>query len=320
MIQQEVSRNMLLNFAAKHNLSEDDILILDYFDSTITDYDVEQINQLILKNQNKTVFILLNSCKNLASSTLSKINTSGFVCLSDDYNRKMYASMKDMKVLNYENKEDLEDVHVGSTIYKIEEFVYIIKAMEKIEEGINEDWNTFEKIYYLYDSVAKSISYNHDFLSKKSNSYKDKSLRGLLSHKAICAGYSQILGQLLERQYISNQLVSGIDHVWNVVHVYGKNSNLKHYFIDVTMDSATYHKTGKTTYSNFMPHPTDFAQISEHLIDITNFDDIQNLKFSYLKKDDIDQLKQSTESYTLLKKYSKKATLGKENFENYLKN
>lgn len=129
----------------------------------------------------------------------------------------------------------------------------IISKMKEIEAQIPQSWNKWQKAKHIYEVLSKYISYNY------SNSYDNQqssNLTILLSRKGICAGYSLLFKEMMDRQSISCDYVRGITsdstdkyykHAWNVLHI-GSYSIP----VDLTWD-ATSQQKGKNLifFGNF---------------------------------------------------------------------
>lgn len=122
-----------------------------------------------------------------------------------------------------------------NTRYTPTELYKVLQEFEKIEEKVNPAWSDLAKAKFIYDTIAKHIRYEHD--EGKQN--RDTSnLTGIVSGRSICAGYSIIYKEAMDRLGIDCRFVSKPEvHAWNVLSIHGKNYNL-----DLTWDSSEYHK------------------------------------------------------------------------------
>lgn len=113
--------------------------------------------------------------------------------------------------------------------YKASDIKLIINEMEEIEKNIPKKWNEWQRAKYIYERLGERISYN--FNSNEYGNQQSSNLTILLSRKGICAGYSLLYKEMMDRQgiscdYIRGQVpaVVGNDrHAWNVLQINGYN-------------------------------------------------------------------------------------------------
>ncbi|HAB65935.1 MAG TPA: hypothetical protein DCE23_01075 [Firmicutes bacterium] len=153
----------------------------------------------------------------------------------------------DSRVNNY-TADIYVNMHKYDNIYSLYEMKLILKEINKIEQGINSNWSTEQKLLYFIGYLKEKIIYHPFFETAPSKDIR--SLRGLFSHKTVCAGYAMILKELCDRNGISCQYVEGacnkkdsekgwLTHAWNIVNLNGRNIP-----IDLTW-TASKSKSGK---------------------------------------------------------------------------
>ncbi|MBP3502606.1 MAG: hypothetical protein J6K42_03910 [Clostridia bacterium] len=154
-----------------------------------------------------------------------------------------------------ELEESQHYMPITAVLYTRDELVEIISKMESIEKGMEgKEFSQLEKALYIFEKLRRDIQYeweiSRDYQTDKS-SIELRSLRGLLSKRAVCAGFSLIYKELLDRQGIDCKYVSGMScrynedgtlksqcgHAWNVITINGKN-----YPLDLTMAIGDYRK------------------------------------------------------------------------------
>lgn len=153
-----------------------------------------------------------------------------------------YTALRIQKFSKYRpnNGQDYYD----DVIYSRNEMIKILEAIEDIEKGIKANWTPLQKLIYVYDKLKSSIMYDPKFESRPSKEIR--SLRGLITKQTVCAGYSLILKEILERQGIRCHYVESLKHAWNIVEIDG---NL--YPIDLTYDNRRF-RDGKSNTHDFL--------------------------------------------------------------------
>lgn len=132
------------------------------------------------------------------------------------------------------------------TTYRVEQLISIIGEMKKIERGIHANWDDLTKAYYVYKKLIKKISFNSN--KNEYDNQQSSNLSGLVTGSSICAGYSMIFKEMMDRQNIPCDYIRGIlgtteKHAWNVISVSGKN-----YGIDLTLDIDDEGRSNKVFY------------------------------------------------------------------------
>jgi len=125
------------------------------------------------------------------------------------------------------------------TTYTVRQIKQIIGQMKLIEGSIPSSWNEIQKAKYIYEVLGKRIEYNHN--KAEYSSQQSSNLTILLSGKGICAGYSLLYKEMMDRQGIQCDYIrgeSGKDmHAWNVLTINGKS-----FLVDLTWDANKMHK------------------------------------------------------------------------------
>lgn len=200
-----------------------------------------------------------------------KIRILGGLAGKDKYNEKQYEER---------------------TTYTVGQVKQILGIIKIIESNINPQWNQLQRAKFIYNSLGRYIYYNHDESSY--DNQQSSNLTGLLSRNSICAGFSLIYKEMMDRQGISCDYVRGIGeiekHAWNVLRIEGNNIP-----VDLTWDEIPL-KSGRHSiwFGNQF-----FAQ--SHFADI---DEIP-YNYSYFTNDMIRMLDQSISTINPSLRYSK---------------
>lgn len=125
------------------------------------------------------------------------------------------------------------------TTYSGREIKQIIGQMKLIEDSIPRDWDQMQRAKYIYEVLGKGIEYNYDRAEYATQ--RPSNLSAILTGKAICAGYSLLYKEMMDRQGIQCDYVRGIGtngagrsekHAWNVLTINGQS-----FPVDLTWDS-----------------------------------------------------------------------------------
>lgn len=129
------------------------------------------------------------------------------------------------------------------TIYTLKELIVILKRMEQIERGINPTWNQYEKAMYVYKTLCEYFTYSESQINGRDSA---RNLLGLINGKSVCAGFSIIYKEMMERLGITCYYQNiPHTHSFNVLEINGEC-----YGIDLTWD--TYNKVNNTCkFENF---------------------------------------------------------------------
>ncbi len=177
-----------------------------------------------INNINSKIIIELENTKYLNSNILHKIKNSK--CYF-----KIYGGINDIEYLPRYGKR---------VTYSLKDIKKIINAIEDIERGMPS--NKMDILVYIYDYIRKSIKYCKEV--KKDSSIR--SLKILLTKKAVCSGYSLLLKELLERQNIKCQYIKYYNHIWNRICI-----DRKYYEVDITWDACVYERCASSNFHFF---------------------------------------------------------------------
>lgn len=165
------------------------------------------------------------------------IDEDGYEILNDVDNLFIrLSSVYTDNVLKNCSEVNREALLLGS-MYNIKELRRINYKIEKILSKINPKWSNFQKAMYLYNYIMMNTKYDPEYLDK--SSLETRSLRGFLSQQTVCAGYSYMFKELMDRLDIPCEYIIGKGkrgaHAWNSLTLDNKK-----YYLDLTWDSQNY--------------------------------------------------------------------------------
>ena len=229
---------------------------------------IQRINEYARNNPNIYLALTVENTKGINKKTISQFDENILFKIEGGVSTQFINSVTG----NSTNSNAYLAGEFLSNIYTRNEAYALVSKMEEIEKRINPSWSEKEKAIYIYDYLKNELSYDHlrldleDLLKEregsKISSYTSdstRSLRGLLSGKAVCAGYSIIYQELLARQGIEAYYEFGTSsdegHAWNVVVLDGKT-----YMCDITFDSTNKTKNGVTSNYEFIRGLDEFSE------------------------------------------------------------
>lgn len=188
-------------------------------------YTFVQIENILKANPNEDIVLEVNNSKELNQEIIRKLF---YLNGSNKLFIRIVGAYDDERVNNYPSYRNF---HTEDNIYSLNETRSILSEIEKIEKGINPNWDDMQKLMYFIGYLKNKIIY-HPF-HEKQPSRDIRSLRGLISRKTVCAGYALILKELCDRNGIECQYVEGcckqedhnkgyLTHAWNIVKIEGR--------------------------------------------------------------------------------------------------
>ncbi|MBQ2835511.1 MAG: hypothetical protein IJE68_01570 [Clostridia bacterium] len=161
--------------------------------------------------------------------------------LEERYNLNSIPDNETIRVIGgMENKAKYDnEIYIRRTTYSARQLKHIIQQMKDIEDTIPEDWNQWQRAKYIYQVLGKNIEYNYDEASYSNQ--QSSNLTILMSGKGICAGYSLLYKEMMDRQGIECDYLRGVadigsereKHAWNVLTINGMK-----FPVDLTWDSS----------------------------------------------------------------------------------
>lgn len=201
--------------------------------SMVTEYTAKQIRDIIAIHRNNHPNVrMCVITKNTASITEEGID---ILCGIDNLIIRL-SSVNDERILSNCNERNLSDLLTAS-LYSPGEIKRINHKIDKILSKINPNWSKAQTAVYVYNYIMRNTKYDPEYFNK--NSLNIRSLRGFLSQEVVCAGYSYMYKELMDRldipcEYLIGKTSSG-GHAWNTVTLNGKT-----YYCDLTWDSQLY--------------------------------------------------------------------------------
>lgn len=108
-------------------------------------------------------------------------------------------------------------------LYSNEEIDRIDKDIDLLIENVVKDsMSDKEKILALHDYIINNTKYDIERANSETNSseYDSARILGVLyDHYAICSGYADLMGVILEKLNIPNYKISSETHVWNALYL-----------------------------------------------------------------------------------------------------
>lgn len=180
--------------------------------------------------------------------------------------------------------------------YPARQLKQIIFEMKEIEKTIPSNWNAWQRAKYIHETLANNIEYNYN--KEEYSEQQSSNLSILLSKKGICAGYSLLYKEMMDRQAIECEYVRGKaitrsgktgTHAWNVLTINGQS-----FGVDVTWEAGA--KTRGEQGLQYFGDDSRFLQ--------THIADTDEKKFNLVNytKESIDAI--STEDRKIIKQYT----------------
>lgn len=226
---------------------------------TITSSTLQMIKQNMALYPDRIILVNLENTKNLFLQDVESLMKNF------GYSRvkvRIVGGYDDERVMNYTAPIHV-DMHKHDNIYSLAEMKLILLEIEKIEKDMNPNWTQEQKFIYFVGYLKNKIIY-HPFFEKM-DSPAIRSLRGLYSHKTVCAGYAMILKELCDRHGIGCQYVEGacnkedslkgyLTHAWNIVTLGGYSIP-----VDLTWTADKSH-SGKSLSLEDMANVNEFVK------------------------------------------------------------
>lgn len=171
----------------------------------------------------------------LIVSNTRELEIYGLENIKDDDNVRVLGGLNGKEKYN-------KDKYLNRITYKGRDLKIIINQMKLIESKIPKEWNDWQKSKYIYETLGRAIGYNMDKSTYANQQSSNLSI--LLSRKAICAGYSLLFKEMMDRQGIECNYIRGRvgrdRHAWNVLII-----DRISFPIDLTWDSKTLRRGDK---------------------------------------------------------------------------
>lgn len=233
---------------------------------------IEELNKRIESftrmNPNLDYVINIPDTIGVSSSFVQKLHPKVKIRIASSYDDDRLESFKDVK---YNTGEDCKAAYIDSVIYTRNETIKILREIEEIEKGIQKNWSDLQKTLYIYDKIKTTIMYDPKYNNKASSEIR--SLRGLITKQTVCAGYSMILQEILERNGIKCRFIVGNAHAWNVITI-----DDCMYAADLTSDNYSYRHGEQYTHLNFAQSEVLFGRGRKPVAEERNKDYVGKLR------------------------------------------
>jgi len=228
----EKEKNKKVSLSSLTNFSKEQLESLEGLDISITkddmqflesEYGKELLSSLQVKNK---ISISMNTTADFSMDQLETING---ICKVD----RVYVGT------GWQATQDRG--------YSMETYTAIKKEILNIIKDIDPNLPDEEKYRIIHDRLAKNIQYDYSALQATQNDsdyYTSRNLQnGLLNHTCVCAGYADILKNILaevgiECSYVEGKTDKGELHAWNQVRLVDENGQEHWYNVDLTWDST----------------------------------------------------------------------------------
>lgn len=218
-------------------------------------FDVDYILNMVKLYPTLDFLIEVQNTSGIKSTDIQKLPQQVVgIRIAGGYNEERINNYKNYMFGNETCKEFLYD----SVIYSKNETINILRKMEEIEKGINPNWSDLQKIIYIHDVLKRTIMYDPKF--KEKGTKETSTLRGLLTRKGVCAGYSTTFKEMLDRQGITCHIVFSKDHAWNIFKL-----DDKYYPLDLTWNNTNFRKGDFNSHSFFANDVEQFNR--QHVVE-----------------------------------------------------
>ena len=206
---------------------------------------VEELNRkigdFIRLNPSVDLVLQVPSTQGATSSFVQKLDPRIKIRIAGAYNAERLEAYKNVK---FTTGADCKEAFIDSVIYTRNETIRILSEIEKIESGLMSNWSDMQKALYIYDILKTTIVYDAKY---KQKGWSDvRSLRGLITKQTVCAGYSLIYKEILERNGIPCEFVVGSAHAWNIIKL-----DDRYISADITHDHYNYRRGKSNTHEAF---------------------------------------------------------------------
>lgn len=221
---------------------------IDFRDKINIDELNKKIDEFIKLNPSVDLVLQVPSTQGATSSFVQKLDPRIKIRIAGAYDAERLEAYKKVK---FTTGADCKEAFIDSVIYTRNETVRILSEIEKIESGIMPNWTDLQKALYIYDVLKTTIVYDAKY---KQRSWAEvRSLRGLITKQTVCAGYSLIYKEILERNGIQCKFVVGSAHAWNILII-----DDQYISADITHDHYNYRRGKLNTHNAFGQRDSEF--------------------------------------------------------------
>lgn len=228
-------------------------------------FDIDYMRSVCQQYPNSKILVEVQNTKGMTSEMLKQLGPNVAIRIAGAYDKERLERYRGQKFYSgkIDYSETTEEYYYNSVIYTRNETIKILEEIEKIESGMNTNWSDFQKVLYVYDRLKSGIMYDPKYEYKLSNEIR--SLRGLITRQTVCAGFSLIFKEFMDRNGIECEFVRGgmkqgetSGHAWNIVTINGKK-----YPIDLTLDNTAF-RAGKSNSFKWLSQEVKRFSESHH--------------------------------------------------------
>lgn len=252
-------------------------------------FDYNTVNIINEKAQDDEIIVDFNDAKGIKSSFLDKLDKKTKIHITGPLKGEKYNQRR----------------YLARNTYPIDVARKIMRRMEAIEAKVNPDWNDLEKALFVYDTLSTNMTINRDHMNDEN--YESQSLAALAQGSGICAGFSSIYYEMMNRLGVKCDYVRGRAgnerHAWNILTIDGKQ-----YGIDLTWETSIREKKDKDSinfFGNYMGFNKDHKPDDDETVynlSILDKEDIIKAKRNIRKETSFDEIVRKDESTFLLSK------------------
>lgn len=219
-----------------------------------------------------------------------------FACVK--IGKKLYHEYKPLKteVYGYSTAEQDDDMYIYNTkpvsdaylsgdpsgLSELDKKIYD-KAVEIIENIINEDMSLYEKELAIHDYIVLNTKYDaanlgifHEHSRNSDNPYGV-----LVNGEAVCTGYTTSFKMFMDMFEIPNIIVYAEDakrddHAWNLIQL-----DNEWYYVDVTWDDPMSRSEDLPVSHDYFNVTEEFMRLNSHVWDSSGLPEAKDTKYSY---------------------------------------
>lgn len=218
------------------------------------------LEQIINNNDGSKILIQLSNINDITLEMLEKVpDNINFRII--DYSMEFYQTFRKSR----QNTVNAISEHLT---YNVEELKLIIKEFDNIKNGIDKNWNNYQKAQYIYNYMVNNIEYQKPFGIVGRNKHFD-GLMSLVDKVSTCQGFAHTYSAILNNIGIKCFEVWGNmngegNHAYNIVSIDGNN-----FIVDTTRESINKSNPGKFEGTGFgVQNVEQYAAVSN--VDLFN--------------------------------------------------
>lgn len=215
-------------------------------------FDIKRINNACDFYAPKTVLVELPNTKGISSYMIRQLRDNVHIRIAGGYDEKHLRDYANTIWKDENYSETTQEFMYEAVIYSRNETIRILEQLEKLDRGILKSWTPIQQIIYTYDYLKKDVMYDPKYKTHKAREVR--SLRGLLTKKTVCAGYSLMFKEVMDRHNIKCEFAIGNGHAWNIINLDGRK-----YPIDLTWDNEEFRAGNLNSLEWLTKSPFEFS-------------------------------------------------------------